>query len=73
MYREGGNMIELKKCPFCGGSDGNCVELSVYQHEVGWRGIVECGCGAQMASYLCLSPEDAEADAAEEWNRRVET
>ena len=64
--------LKLRNCPFCGGTDGNFVSLSVYQHELGLRGIVECGCGAQMNSYICLTPEDAENDAAEAWNRRAE-
>ena len=70
-------MVELKPCPFCGGLDGRngnyfITEVSVQYTEHGFRGIVECGCGASMVSYLFDDETDAYENAIEEWNRRVD-
>ena len=62
-------MAELKPCPFC----GYHAVLSLYRVRKGYEGEVECNQGAAAIRTITIdTPEEAEKEVIEAWNRRAE-
>lgn len=62
--------IALKPCPFCG-SEARFWRTGRYGD--GFRTAVKCrSCEARIPSDKCMTPDGAEREAAERWNRRAE-
>lgn len=59
---EGGDNVELKPCPFCGGNALGPTDA--------WPHIIACEkCGASVKGFSY--DEDGKREAAEKWNRRA--
>ena len=57
--------VELKPCPFCGGTDIESYEVNPGWTDPYWRiGCPDCGVWFEIAGWK-------EQDAAEAWNRRA--
>jgi len=67
-------MIDLKRCPFCGGEARAWVRsVPTYRHELYYNGYVSCTlCNAKVRSlYQHPTGPEAVGDAAKGWNQRV--
>ena len=69
---EGGRMMELKPCPFCGSRD---VKVYAYQDGGICVKCLDCYCQTQPSNDFCISDakkyKSAFEKSVEAWNRRV--
>ena len=66
---EGGDTVELRKCPFCGGA----AQLSHKSYGVGIQAsyILCPGCGCTTKEFDVSATYASDEKAADAWNRRV--